>query len=126
MKVLLINTDKLQPEIIETEGGLPEWYRLIGCNFLCKVSWKIGGKYFDIIADDEGLYRNDIEATILNKDQEPLLFGNIVVCNHNNEGRKASLTDEEISLLKDQIVILKESGAEKPRRWLAINNVETT
>lgn len=43
MKVLLIDTDTLQPQVVETAGGLQEWYRLIKCDLIGIVSRKIGG-----------------------------------------------------------------------------------
>ena len=57
MKVLLIDTDTLQPQVVETAGGLQEWYRLIKCDLIDIVSRKIGGRYNDIIVDDEGLFK---------------------------------------------------------------------
>lgn len=57
MKVLLLDTDRLQPQVVETEGGLDEWYRLLRCDLIDIVSRQIGGRYFDIICDDEGLLR---------------------------------------------------------------------
>ena len=62
MKVLLLDTDSLQPQIVETEGGLEEWYRLIKCSLIDIVSREIGGRYYDVIVDDEGLYRGGGES----------------------------------------------------------------
>lgn len=63
MKVLLLDTDSLQPQVVETEGGLLEWYRLIKCNLIDIVSRKIGGRYYDIILDDEGLFKGAAKPT---------------------------------------------------------------
>lgn len=62
MKVLLIDTDTLQPQVVETAGGLQEWYRLIKCDLIDIVSRKIGGRYYDIIVDDEGLFKGGGEG----------------------------------------------------------------
>ncbi len=65
MKVICLDTDVLQPQIVETEGGLAEWYRLIKCDLIDIVSRKIGGRYYDIIVDDEGLYKGAAKPTAL-------------------------------------------------------------
>lgn len=57
MRVLLINTNSIMPEIIDTPGGLAEWYRLINCDLIDITTHNIGGRSYDIIADDEGLLR---------------------------------------------------------------------
>ena len=124
MKVLLLDTDSLQPQVVETEGGLAEWYRLIKCDLIDIVSRKIGGRYFDIIVDDEGLYKGGAKVTALDTQQQPLLVGNLVICNHDGEGGETSLTDEDIELIKRQLVVLTEADAEDPQRWLAINGVD--
>lgn len=124
MKVLLLDTDSLQPQIVETEGGLEEWYRLIKCSLIDIVSRKIGGRYYDVIVDDEGLYKGGAKVTALDTEQQPLLVGNLVICNHDGEGNETSLTDEDIERIKQELVILTEAGTDTPQRWLAINNMD--
>lgn len=124
MKVLLLDTDKLEPQIIETEGGLDEWYRLIKCSRIDIVTRKIGGHYYDIIIDDEGLFKERAKPTALDTAQQPLLVGNLIICNYDEEGRETSLTDEDLENIIRHLVILAEAGTDTPERWLAINNVE--
>lgn len=124
MKVLLIDTDTLQPQVVETAGGLQEWYRLIKCDLIDIVSRKIGGRYYDIIVDDEGLFKGGAKVTALDTQQQPLLVGNLVICNHDGEGGETSLTDEDIELIKQQLVVLTEAGTDTPQRWLALNGVD--
>ena len=124
MKVLLLDTDRLQPQVVETEGGLDEWYRLLRCDLIDIVSRQIGGRYFDIICDDEGLLRGGAKVTALTPQQEPLLVGNLVICNYDREGGEASLTDEDIELILQNIVIVTEAGTDAPQHWLAIKDME--
>ena len=124
MKVLLIDTDNLQPQVVETAGGLQEWYRLIKCDLIDIVSHKIGGRYYDIIVDDEGLFKGGAKVTALDTQQQPLLVGNLVICNHDGEGGETSLTDEDIELITQQLVVLTEAGTDTQQRWLALNGVD--
>lgn len=150
MKVLVINTEKLEPQIVETPGGLDEWYKLIGCSLIDIVYRQIGGRYYDIILDDEGI-RPGAKVTGLDSELEPQLVGNLVICNYDGEGGEAGLTEEDIEHIKRHIVvcvedkkyhsinntekvkrlakILQEAGIEtpytrKPTRWLAITDIE--
>lgn len=79
MKVLLIDTGNLQPQVIETAGGIREWYRLIKCDMIDITSLNIGGRYYDVIVDDEGLLKDGIKPTVLDTGYKPLLVGNLVI-----------------------------------------------
>lgn len=124
MKVICLDTDILQPQVLETEGGLQEWYRLIKCDLIDIVSRKIGGRYYDIICDDEGLYKERAKPTALDADQQPQLVGNLVICNTDGEGNETTLTDEDISHILKHIVVLTEAGTDTPQKWLALNGIE--
>lgn len=124
MKVLLLDTDSLQPQVVETEGGLLEWYRLIKCNLIDIVSRKIGGRYYDIILDDEGLFKGAAKPTALDQQQQPQLVGNLVICNTDGEGNETTLTDEDIKHILKHIVVLTEAGTDQPQKWLALNGIE--
>lgn len=123
MQVMLIDTDEMQPGIVETEGGLDEWYRLLKCNLIDIVYRDIGGKYYDIIADDEGLLKGRAKVTALDKKGDIMLVGNLIICNYDGEGGEASLTEEDIERIKKQLVIVTETGAENPQQWLALRDV---
>ncbi len=124
MKVLLIDTESLFPQIIETEGGLSEWYRLLKCDLIDITKRKVGGRYFDIIADDEGLLKAGAKVSALDSSQRPQLVGNLIFCNHDGEGNETSLTDDDIAHLLQYVVILTEDKAEEPQRWVAIYGVD--
>ena len=115
-------TQELQPGIVETEGGLDEWYRLLRCDLIDIVYREIGGKYYDIIADDEGLIKPRAKVTAIDKKGDFMLVGNLVICNYDGEGGEASLTEEDIQRIKEQLVIVTESGAEQPEQWLCIKD----
>lgn len=62
----------------------------------------IGGKYFDLWVDDEGLFKEEriITGIFVNHRKgtagEELLCGNMLILKHDNEGNSVGLTDEEI------------------------------
>lgn len=123
MKVLLIDTDNLQPQVIETTGGLKEWLRLIKCDTIDITSLNIGGRYYDVIVDDEGLLKDGIKPTALDTEYKPLLVGSLVICNADGEGNETALTDEDVEYILKYIVMLRETGTDHPQEWLALKNV---
>lgn len=123
-KVLLLDTDVLKPQVIQTGGGLEEWYRLVKCDLIDIQERQIDGVYYDFIVDDEALQKPRAKITALDKDGQPQLVGNLVICKHDGEGGETGLSDEEVKTLLDKIVVLTENAAEDPEQWLAITDVE--
>ena len=123
MKVLVIDTEKLQPQIVETPGGLEEWDRLIGCRLITISYFDIAGKRYDIISDDEALLKQGGKVTAIDPEHNPLLVGNLVICNYDGDGGEAGLTDQDIKSITENIVVLTEAQAENPKKWLALSNV---
>ena len=124
MKVLVIDTDILQPQIQETPGGLDEWKRLIKCSLITISYLQIAGKYYDIIGDDEALLKAGGKVTAIDTDKNPQLVGNLVICNYDGEGGEAGLTEDDIKHIMQNIVVLTEDKAENPQKWIAVNNVQ--
>ena len=124
MKVILIDTDNLTPQIVETPGGLKEWRRLIKCDLIDITRLKIGGIYYDIISDDEGLYKGVAKPTAIDPQIQPVLVGNLVICNADEEGNEATLTDKDIEHILKYIIVLTETDTDHPEKWLALNAVE--
>lgn len=122
MKVLLIDTDSLFPQIIETEGGLAEWYRLLKCDLIDITERQVAGRYYDIICDDEGLLKDGAKVSALDSAQSPQLVGNLIFCNHDDEGNETTLTDEDIARLLPNAVIL--STPDGLQKWVAMSHVD--
>lgn len=124
MKVLLIDTDSIKPEIIETEGGLKEWRSLLKCDSIDISYLQIQGRYFDFIIDDCGLMRQGAKVTAIDGNQKPQLVGSLIICNYDGNSGESSLTEDDINHIMKNLVILSSADPKKPERWLAVNNVE--
>lgn len=83
-------------EVVEFEANLDEYYRLLDVTCIDIVERKIGGKYYDIICDDEGLLKDDIIKSMISSRSETMLVGNLLICNSDDEGYEQSLSDEDI------------------------------
>lgn len=80
----------------EIPATLDSYYEHLDCSTIDIVSRRIGGRRFDIICDDEGLFKDDPRISALDSEYQPMLVGNLFVCSH-ADGYEISLTEEEIS-----------------------------
>ena len=128
MKVLVIDTEKTKPDIVDTPGGLDEWCRLLNCSVIDIATRTIAGKPYDLIIDDEGLFKGGAKVTALDSKGKPQLVGNLVICNFNEEtGEEAPLSDSDIlHILKNVVILTEDTKGEdrQPQMWLAVSNVD--
>jgi hypothetical protein len=85
---------------------------------------KIGGRYFDIILDDEGLFKPGGKVTAITTEGEPVHVGNLVICNHDEKGHETGLSDDDIEHLLNCLVVVTERKEKDPMKWLALKDVE--
>lgn len=102
MKFLVLNvTEGTGFSVIEAQEGhgLDVYYDALECSTFDIVERKIGGVWFDIFCDDDGLF---VEKPILSAlvNNSPALVGNLLFAHHDREGNTTGLTDEEIELIK--------------------------
>lgn len=110
MKVVLLDAYgkyELRPffKVIEIDGGLDELYKHLRCGCIDIVSRRIGNHRYDIIADDEGLLKDDYIVSAIEKRFREKLVGNLIVCKHNSDGEMIGLSDEEIEEVKAAVVL---------------------
>lgn len=101
IKGLLIDVYKLQGvNVVEFEGTLENLYKLTDCSCIDIASRKVVDNVYDFVVDDEGLFRQPAVPSVYDIKEQPMLVGNALICNHDDEGNLASLTDEQIEDLK--------------------------
>lgn len=99
MRAYLIDNES--PRIIEIDDNLDVYYEMIDCRCIDIVMRKIGGKYYNIVCDDEGLLVGK-RISALSKNGEPMLVGNLIICN-NDGAELASLDDEDVQNIEKYI-----------------------
>lgn len=84
--------------VTEVEANeLEDYYRLMEVDLIDIVTREIGGKYYDIICDDEGLFKENPIPTVFDTEQQPMIVGNIIIAGLGDEtGNMTDLTDEDI------------------------------
>lgn len=121
MKVILVRTTGEDPEVVETPGGLDEWYRLIGCRLIDITTRSISGKVYDCICDDEAMLKTPALTTGINTDNKPRLVGNCIICNYDGEGGEAGLTDDDIYRILGRVARLSDAEGHE---WSALYDVD--
>lgn len=98
--------DKIR-EVNIGQSDLETFHELLDCRCFDITQRRIGGKYFDIFCDDEGLLKDPqppLSAADVNK-EEPMLVGNLIIANHDYEGNTTDLSDDDIKHIKKNIVL---------------------
>ena len=103
-KLLLIDKNSLYPEVVEC-NDLRDYYKYLDCTCFDITRRKVGDKWFDIFCDDEGLLKDNYIATAYTSDHEPALVGNLIFANHNEQGETTSLSDDDIMLIRDNMLL---------------------
>lgn len=82
-------------EVVQFEPKLEWYYKHLECQYIDIAEREIGGVIYDIICDDEGLLVENPIPTACDHNGRPMLFGNLLICHHDDEGNETGLTEEE-------------------------------
>lgn len=107
IKGLLIDVkDVLGVNVVEFEDTLENLYKLCKCTCIDITERKVGDRFYDFVVDDEGLFNQPVIPSVFDSKRQPMLVGNALICNHDEEGNLSSLTDEQIEILKQHCCTL--------------------
>lgn len=101
IKGVLIDVFKEEVREIEVEKNLDSYYKILGCDCIDIVNRQIGDKSFDIICDDEGVFKEPQKISAINNLGEPMLVGNLFVVKFDGVDDETSLSDDEIKYVID-------------------------
>lgn len=123
MKVFVIDINSGQHRVEETDASLEDLYRLTDSTGIDITSLRIDSTWFDFIVDDEGLLKRNPYVTALSSHMEPVLVGNLVICHHDSNGEIAGLSDADIKLLEDNLIVITDDR-HPGCLWEALMNVK--
>ena len=108
LTLFLVSIEDKKAEKVEIDHSLQAFYDTIHCfnDTIDIVRRKIGGKYFDVICDDDGLAREPHHCSAVDKEGEPMLVGSFLVANHDEAGETRSLTDEDIAVIQKSVQLV--------------------
>lgn len=104
MKTLLLNVEKNKVEIIDIEDTLEAMYEAIGCDIIEGYTRKIGGRWFDVVCDGDGCFRENPKISAISDMGEPMFVGNLLFFNNDGKGNWTGLSDEDIRHIGKKIL----------------------
>lgn len=97
MKGFLIDVVNKKAEVVECANDIHAWYKLLKCDIIEMPERRIGGKYYTIICDEEGLLKSNPVVSGISSDYNVMLVGNLLVVNSDYEnGDVTDLTNEDV------------------------------
>lgn len=119
MRGYLIDVQNDEHKVVEIgdKDHLKQFYKLIDCECIDIATRRIGGKRFDVVVDDEGLFAERPICSAYDKKHNPMLVGNLVILGEaDDEGNLTSLSVHDVMLVKEAIryTIDLQSGAFHP------------
>lgn len=99
---LEVNDHIISPHVrhISLDNVLNDLYKILNCELVTCVEIEVGGKFFDVWADDEALLK-DKPVPNLFIDDELIFFGSVAFAKTDEDGELVGLDSDEIHLLWD-------------------------
>lgn len=100
INVVVLDTTENVIHAKSIERDLDTYYKTINCDLIDIVERKIGNNYYDIICDDEGLFKEGNPTAIITTDNDDnmveQIVGSVIICSHDDDGGTIGLTDKQI------------------------------
>ena len=104
MKMYLIDVINEKAEVVEAEDKLEDFYRLLNCSVIDIVRRKVGGRFYDIICDDNGLFAENPKISAIDDFGNVMFVGNLLITGlPDEEGELTSLTDGDIAYISKRV-----------------------
>ncbi len=97
---------------IDEADTLNEYYHLLGCQCIDMVEIDVDGYSYDVVCDDEGLFREPM-VPALYISEEQVLFGSLAFVKIDEEGYTVGLNKDDIERLLHYI----ENQKDDLHRW---------
>ena len=102
IKAYLIDVINETHKAVEIENKLADYYRELQCTVIDIQERKIGKKVFDIICDDEGLFKQPAKISAIDNLGSPMFVGNLLVVK-NKDGETTTLSDEDVYYVSEHV-----------------------
>ena len=107
IKCLLLSPVDIPKSIEVDSENIEELQKIIDCRCFTMVRRTIGGKEYDLWIDDEGLFKQEEDGTILASgicsNAYEILAGNILIANNKGD-EMDSLNEEDFMTIMDNLV----------------------
>lgn len=119
MRMFLIDVNKGTAEPVDVEPKLQEYYKLLDCDTIDITERAINGVMYDIIVDDEGLFKNPAIPSAFNEsNKKPALVGNLLICLHDSNGDEVGLEEKDVENIKTKLITV--TNCEDKKTWIGV------
>lgn len=107
MKYLLINKEGYRPVDLPAPDkvNFSQLYELLGCDIVEFAYYKVGGRVFGFICDDEGRLKHNFVSAI-DQGGHVILVGPFLVFSV-NAGKPAGMSEEDLNLFEEYSILLR-------------------
>lgn len=113
MRVMVISAGNM-PQVKDIENSLESYYKEIGCDCIDIVSRKINGSWYDIICDDEGLFKDPVVVTAVEPTGSPALVGTLIICRYDGEADVTDLEPGDVETISEAIALTVQNDELQP------------
>lgn len=115
VKGVLVDVERNVIEVVEItyddvkKNYLDVYYDLLNCELFDIVTRRFGKEYLDVYIDDEGALKEYNIPAIITKDDGKIvevIYGNVFIASHDDEGNTISLTDAQIDAVMKRRAII--------------------
>ena len=110
LRGVLVDVEKETVSVVEIPDKLDEFYRILNCDCIDIVARRIGKhpsgrqKRYNIVCDDEGLYKDPQKISAIDNMGQAMLVGNLfIVGGADHEGNLTSLWDSDVMWILDKV-----------------------
>ena len=114
MRMFLLDTEKQEAREVDIGTDLESYYKILRCDLITVTERKINGVYYDVISDDEGLFKENQILSAITEEGKAALVGSILIQRYDPEnGTAAELTQEDIENIKQRIALAEMQSGKK-------------
>ena len=123
---VLVNVEEGTVGAVTFVDKLDYIYALLNIDLIDVAVRKVGYKNYDFIVDDEGLLKGRAIPSVLDTKKEPMLVGNILIVNSNEEGEFTSLSIDDIRNIEQHLgnITFYDEEKDEERSAVVVANVE--
>lgn len=104
---VLVDVENEKVEAMEIEDELDSFYKILNCSTIDIVVRRIGGRHkkvFDIVCDDEGLFKEPQKISAIDNLGNVQLVGNIFITGTaDDKGNLTSLSPSDVAYIKSRV-----------------------
>ena len=124
MRAIFLDVENNECKIVDIVDDLNVYYNMLNCRIVEMPERRIGpfNRYFNTICDEEGLLKEDPKPSAVDDNGKPVLFGNLLITNVNDDGDVCGLSVEDceyiVQFIQPSVIMNKKTKAISSRLLL--------